>query len=121
MYNIRNSVTLIGRVASEPMIIPNKDGSKKLFGKVAVQDNYKTDGKYCTEFIEFTMFVNKGTSNWAENLEVGDCVAVEGHLTCKPYVKDGQTVYPALSLAAEKVTPLARAAVNRKNGKKNND
>lgn len=113
MYNVRNAVTLLGRVAQETKTIANQDGSKKLFGKIAVQDNYKTGGEFGTEFIEFTMFVGKDGSNWAESLAVGDYVAVEGHLTCKPYEKDGQMVYPALSLAADKVTPIARAEANK--------
>ena len=118
MFNVRNHCELIGRVAQKSRVIENQDGSKKVFGKVAVQDNYKTAGEFGTEFIEFTMYISKDGSNWAEDLKIGDIVAVEGHLTAKPYEKDGEKVYPALSVVADKVTPIARAKANKAGARK---
>ena len=113
MYNSKNNVTLIGRVAQEPHIEKNADGSKKVFVKMAVQDNYRTGDEFGTEFVEVERYEKADKSEYIERLGVGDQVIITGHLTCKSYQKDGETVYPPIKVAVDSVSPLQQAAANK--------
>lgn len=118
MYNVRNNFTLVGRVvddaaARKAAAQTNSDGSQKAFLKIAVEDNYQSStdsGKeYGREFISVEKFIKAGKDDFLLEVEKGNLVAIEGHITCKAYEKDGEMIYPAPKLVCDKVTPLARA------------
>ena len=68
--NLRNFGILEGRLTKNPVVFPNKDGSRKVMLTLAVQENYKgKDGKTPTSFINVEAFVPAG-----KNLGVYDCM-----------------------------------------------
>ena len=103
MANVNNFGVLRGKLVAEPNYTPHADGSKTVFLKLAVQDNFKrknvkqADGNlgegYATQFITVQGFVGANPKNPAYPngvyglLEVGMELAVEVHL--ESYVVPG--------------------------------
>lgn len=97
MSNPLNNATLTGRLSQELKVWDNKDGSKTVAAKIAVDDNYKTKGEIQTNHIPLRVFVPKtmdGIGSW-NLLNVGDLFTVNAALVAKPYTdKNGQKQFP---------------------------
>lgn len=104
MSNPVNTLTLVGRTTRDFVIKENSDGSKTLLGTLAVDANYQTrEGESITDFIPFQTFINrtvKGIGSWA-NVGKGDQIAVSASVQLRPYQKNGETVYPEVSVVVE--------------------
>lgn len=122
MANPLNNGVLIGRVAQEIKEFPNADGSKVLLINMAVEDNFVSgsDRKAKTHFIPVRAFLPKtvtGRGSW-DRVNNGDKIAVSTRISCQPYEKNGETVYPAPTIEVDgfpqflesKQTVEARAA-----------
>lgn len=96
MLNLSNYGIGEGRITKKPVIMDNKDGSKKVFVTLAVQDNFTSgsDKERKTQFINLEGFVPKDRkASVYEKLEVGDKVAIQYRVETPSYEKDGQTIY----------------------------
>lgn len=96
MMNLSNYGMCEGRVTKKPVAMDNKDGSKKVFVTLAVQDNFASgkDKEKKTQFLNLEGFVPKDRqSSVYEKLEVGDKVAIQYRVETPSYEKDGQTIY----------------------------
>lgn len=94
--NLANYGVAEGRVTKAPKIMDNKDGSKKAFVTLAVQDNFASgkDKEKKTQFINFEGFVPKDrTGSVYDNLAVGDKIAIQYRIETPSYEKDGETIY----------------------------
>ena len=124
MLNMSNFGMCEGRVTKKPVMMDNKDGSKKVFVTLAVQDNFAsgTDKERKTQFINLEGFVPKDRkSSVYEKLEVGDKVAIQYRVETPSYEKGGQKVYRTVLVIenvqfkesmAEKTARQARHAAN---------
>lgn len=124
MANPHNLGTLTGRVAQDIREFPNGDGSKVLLLTLAVDNNFASgaDRKVKTQFIPVRAFLGKtleGRGSW-DRVGKGDLISLATRISCEPYTKDGQTVYPAPTIEADgfpqflepKAVTEARAARN---------
>ena len=96
MMNLSNYGMCEGRVTKKPVAMDNKDGSKKVFVTLAVQDNFASgkDKERKTQFLNLEGFVPKDRqSSVYEKMEVGDKVAIQYRVETPSYEKDGQTIY----------------------------
>ena len=96
MLNMSNFGMCEGRITKTPVMMENKDGSKKAFVTLAVQDNFAsgTDKERKTQFINLEGFVPKDRkSSVYEKLEVGDKVAIQYRVETPSYEKDGEKIY----------------------------
>ena len=96
MMNLSNYGMCEGRVTKKPVAMDNKDGSKKVFVTLAVQDNFASgkDKERKTQFLNLEGFVPKDRqSSVYEKLDVGDKVAIQYRVETPSYEKDGQTIY----------------------------
>ena len=96
MMNLNNFGIGEGRVTKKPVAMDNKDGSKKVFVTVAIQDNFASgaDKEKKTQFVNFEGFVPKDRkSSVYDKLEVGDKIAVQYRIETPSYEKDGEKVY----------------------------
>lgn len=105
MSNPRNNGNLIGRVSQEPKVFPNADGSKVLLLTIAADDNFASgkDRKAKTQFVPVRAFIPKTVDGLGafENVHKGDLIAVSTRISCEPYEKNGETVYPAPTIEIE--------------------
>lgn len=78
--NMQNFGILDGRLAKDPVVFNNKDGSRKIMVTIAVPRNYKNkDGKRDTDFIQAEQYMRAdkvGNGAW-DILKKGDSVSVE--------------------------------------------
>ncbi len=96
MLNLSNYGICEGRITKKPVAMDNKDGSKKVFVTLAVQDNFASgkDKERKTQFLNLEGFVPKDRqSSVYEKMEVGDKVAIQYRVETPSYEKDGQTIY----------------------------
>lgn len=96
MLNMSNYGVAEGRITKAPVVMDNKDGSKKVFVTLAVQDNFASgaDKERKTQFINLEGFVPKDRkSSVYDKLETGDKVAIQYRVETPSYAKDGQNVY----------------------------
>lgn len=95
--NTRNLIMLSGNLAADPSYATHKDGSKTVFLKLAVRDNFKSGAArddYATQFVNVQGFVSNTPKNPEypngvyDLLEKGTPVSVNGHMVSY-VVKDG--------------------------------
>lgn len=94
--NLTNYAIAEGRLTKEPKLMKNKDGSKKVFVTVAVQDNFVSgkNKERKTQFINLEGFIPAGRTKTAyDNMATGDKVAFQYRIETPSYQKDGETVY----------------------------
>ena len=106
MMNLSNYGICEGRITKKPVAMDNKDGSKKVFVTLAVQDNFASgkDKERKTQFLNLEGFVPKDRqSSVYEKLEVGDKVAIQYRVETPSYEKDGQTIYKTAVLTIENI------------------
>ena len=96
MLNMSNFGMCEGRITKKPVMMENKDGSKKAFVTLAVQDNFASgaDKERKTQFLNLEGFVPKDRkASVYEKLEVGDKVAIQYRVETPSYEKDGEKIY----------------------------
>ncbi|GAB5079596.1 single-stranded DNA-binding protein [Arthrobacter sp. AD-310] len=110
MSNAANNGTLIGRLAADPKIFGNSDGSKKVLFTLYVDRAYRTaDGKTISDQISTEAFVSSkvdgiGPFSYAHQ---GDLVALGTHIEQLPYTaKNGEIAYPAAKVVVDSITFL---------------
>lgn len=110
MSNAANTGNLIGRLAADPRVFSNADGSKKVAFALYIDRAYKTrDGKTITDQVSVEAFVNNQVDGLGPytNVHKGDLVALNTHIEQVPYEdKAGKTVYPAAKIAVDSITYL---------------
>jgi single-stranded DNA-binding protein len=124
MANPNNFGVLTGRLAQEPQVFENQDGSHTVLVTLAVEDNFLSgkDRKAKVHFPSIRAFVPKtvdGIGSWGRTHK-GDLISVATRIAAESYVKDGETVYPTVVIEADgypqflesKSTVDARAARN---------
>lgn len=124
MANPLNNGTLTGRVSQDIKEFPNSDGSKVLLATIAVDNNFVSgaDKTAKTQFVPVRAFLPKsvsGRGSW-DRVHKGDLISIQTRISCEPYQKNGETVYPAPTIEVDgypqflesKATTEARAARN---------
>lgn len=96
MSNPANHGSLIGRLASDPKVFENTDGSRRLLATVAVDDNFKNRaGERKTQFIQVEAFLPAGSTMGWDRTGKGDLIAVEYRIDTTAYAdKNGEMQYP---------------------------
>ncbi|WP_284982354.1 single-stranded DNA-binding protein [Arthrobacter sp. efr-133-TYG-118] len=96
MSNVANNGTIIGRLARDPKVFANEDGSAKVVFTVFVNRNYKNRaGERLADAIPLETFINKDANFEATpyaNVHKGDLVAVGTELRMNEYERGGETV-----------------------------
>ena len=118
MMNMSNHYEAEGRCISDPEIRENKDGSKKVYVKLAIARNFKNaDGKKDSDFIPFEGFVQADKEIGVYGLmHKGDLVRISAELRSDTFEKDGATQYGivqrinAIELKESKTVTDARLA-----------
>ena len=97
MTNLRNFGIAEGRLTTEPVVLENKDGSKKVKFTLAVQNKYKNkEGKRDSQYVQLDAFVPAGrdyASTPFNYLHKGALVAVGYDVRSSVYEKDGESVF----------------------------
>lgn len=116
MSNPRNTGTLIGRLARDPKVFENADGSKKVLATVMVDRDYTVgDGDERTrpsDGIPVEAFYGKtapSTGLWGY-VHKGDLIGVQTTLQFQSYDKGSETVYET-KVIAESITALEPKSV----------
>lgn len=102
-----NSVILEGRLAENPRVNVNSDGSKGVMITLIHDTGRKNkEGKAITSRINVRAFIRAGVESVTpyEMCHEGDLIGVQGEVRCDaPYMKDGVTVYPSQYVLAQKM------------------
>ena len=96
MINHSNVGIMSGRLTQDVTVFNNKDGSRKVFVKLAVARNYKAkDGTTPTDFIQAEGFVQAGQKGNGpyDYMHKGDKVSIEYELRSSEFEKNGEKVY----------------------------
>lgn len=103
MSNPNNNGNVIGRLAADPKVFPNQDGSSKVLISVYADNNFKSrNGDWGSQAIPLETFVNAGTDVARTpygSAHEGDVVAVTTHLENQKFQRGGQTVYELKAIA----------------------
>ena len=120
--NMNNYGFAEGRLTRDPVILTNRDGSRKVKFTVAAHDNFKgSDGKVSSQFINFDAFVpaDKENNGVYEHMHKGDLIKVLYTVKTNNYKdKDGKEVFSQtlyafeIQLCESKSVVKARAARN---------
>ena len=102
-----NAVILEGRLAENPRVNVNSDGSKGVMITLIHDTGRKNkEGKAITSRINVRAFIRAGVESVTpyEMCHEGDLIGVQGEVRCDaPYMKDGVTVYPSQYVLAQKM------------------
>lgn len=102
-----NAVILEGRLAENPRVNVNSDGSKGVMITLIHDTGRKNkEGKAITSRINVRAFIRAGVESVTpyEMCHEGDLIGVQGEVRCDaPYMKDGVTVYPSQYILAQKM------------------
>lgn len=97
MSNIRNFGSITGRLANDPKVFVNTDGSKKVLMTVMIDRGYvdRNTNQRPSDAIDVEAFVNKTTNGNGPfgSIHRGDMVQFAVELRKDVYQKNGQTVY----------------------------
>lgn len=81
MMNLNNYGMLTGRLAKDPLVFDNKDGSRKVKLTLAVQNNYrnKDTGEHEAQFIPLEAFIPSGKTGLGayDYMHKGDKITVQ--------------------------------------------
>lgn len=98
-----NTVTLVGRLTSDPELIEHNDGTCRTVITIAVNRDYKTEEKEkLVDFIRCVLW-NGIASATKDYCHKGDIVGIKGKLQSRTYEKDNETKF-ILEVLADKVT-----------------
>lgn len=107
MANPNNFGVLTGRLAQEPKVFENSDGSHTVLVTLAVEDNFLSgtgeNRKPKVHYPSIRAFVPKtveGTGSWGRTHE-GDLISVATRISAESYVKDGERVFPTVVIEAD--------------------
>lgn len=105
-----NTLTVVGRLVSDPKIIETKN-MKKAIITISVPRNFKNlNGIYEADVIDCIIWAG-GAQQVCELCKKGDLIGVKGRLQSSVTIDDGttydETVKNELTIVAEKVTFLA--------------
>lgn len=102
-----NAVILEGRLAENPRVNVNSDGSKGVMITLIHDTGRKNkEGKAITSRINVRAFIRAGVESVTpyEMCHEGDLIGVQGEVRCDaPYMKDGVTIYPSQYILAQKM------------------
>ena len=115
MSNPRNNGTVVGRLANDPKVFENKDGSKKVLFTVFADRNYtNAQNERQSDGIPVEAFVRSQTQGLGPyaNIHKGDLVAVGYTLRMDRYSKNGEQVFD-LKVTAEDITFLEPRSVTQ--------
>lgn len=115
MSNPRNNGTVIGRLANDPKVFENKDGSKKVLLTIFADRNYtNAQNERQSDGIPVEAFVRSQTQGLGpySNIHKGDLVAVGYTLRMDRYSKNGEQVFD-LKVTAEDITFLEPRSVTQ--------
>lgn len=118
--NLSNYGIAEGRLTRNPVILNNKDGSRKVKFTLAVRDTFKNaDGTKSSQFVSLEAFIRAGreTNGVYDMIHKGDLVKVRYTVKSSAYTdKDGNDVFcqslliQELQFGESKATTDARAA-----------
>lgn len=93
MANPNNNGTAIGRLARDPQIFANEDGSRTVYVTVAAQNNFiSRDGSRHAEFVPLEVFIPADRGNGVYDLiHQGDLVAATYSVRVTEYNGDYKT------------------------------
>jgi single-strand DNA-binding protein len=115
MSNPRNNGNIVGRLAGDPKVFENNDGSKKVLFSVFADRNFtNAAGERQSDAIPVEAFVRSqvsGTGPFA-NIHKGDLVALGTTLRMDRYVKNGGEVFD-LKVIVEDITFLEPRSVTQ--------
>lgn len=115
MSNPLNTGTLVGRLARDPKIWENKDGSKKVAFTVYADRNYTNSaGQRDSDDIDVEAFISarvEGVGPYA-NIHQGDLVALSYTLRKDRFEKDGQMRYE-LKVEVQNITFMEPRSVTQ--------
>ncbi len=115
MSNPRNNGQLIGRLANDPKVFDNRDGSKKVVFSVFADRNFaNADGDRLSDAIPVEAFVRaqtQGAGPYA-NIHKGDLVGIGYALRMDRYTKNGAEVFD-LKVVSEDITFLEPRSVTQ--------
>ncbi|MBD0673990.1 single-stranded DNA-binding protein [Streptomyces sp. CBMA156] len=115
MANPRNNGQLIGRVANDPKVFTNKDGSKKVVFTVFTDRAYtNAQNQRDSDAVPVEAFVRAQTQGTGpyDNIHKGDLVAVGYTLRMDRYSKGGEPVFD-LKVISENITYLEPRSVTQ--------
>lgn len=108
MSNPRNNGTIVGRLAGDPVVFTNKDGSKNVKMTIFADRNYtNAGGERQSDAVPVEAFVRATTQGLGpfDNVHKGDLVGVNYALRMDSYTKAGQRVFE-LKATVEDITFL---------------
>lgn len=94
--NLNNFGIVNGRMAKDPKVFTNSDGSRKVMVSVATQHDYKgKDGKRGVDYIQLEAFLpaDKEGNGAFDYLHKGDRVAFQYTVRQNVFEKNGETIY----------------------------
>lgn len=115
MSNPRNNGQLIGRLANDPKVFENKDGSKKVLFTVFTDRAYtNAQNQRDSDAVPVEAFVRAQTQGLGPyaNIHKGDLVAVGFSLRMDRYTKNGEPVFD-LKVISEDITFLEPRSVTQ--------
>lgn len=102
-----NTVTLVGRLTSDPEVIEKTEDLKVTTVVVAVNRNYKNlDGIYETDFIRCILW-NAIAANTSQYCHSGDVIGIKGRLQSSTYDDENGKRHFITEVIAERVTFLS--------------
>ena len=88
-----NKVTLVGRLAKDPVVYEYEDSKKRGYFVLEVDRGYKTaDGKKCSDFISIITW-NKLADTTEEFLKKGNLILIDGQIHSRSYEGNGEMKY----------------------------
>lgn len=111
MANPNNNGTLIGRLASDPQVFNNGNGSHKVVATIAATNNYRSTRNgvvdFHPEYIPVERFYREGVNMSLGAYRQGDLVGLTFHLERQVYTNKatGELVYD-LKVVVDNVWPL---------------
>ncbi|WP_026819986.1 single-stranded DNA-binding protein [Arthrobacter castelli] len=116
MSNPANNGNLVGRLARDPKVWENSDGSKKVAFTVFADRNYKNNGEVLSDAVPVEAFVRKDTDFEATpfaSLFQGSRLALSTSLRMDSYTRGDEQVYD-LKVVVEAVTFLESKTESQK-------
>lgn len=107
MMNLSNYGVLTGRLAKDPLVFDNKDGSRKVKLTLAVQNNYrnKDTGEHEAQFIPVEAFIPADKQNLGafDYMHKGDKITVQYAVKATHYTDVSSNEIYAVVLQIENV------------------
>ncbi|MFE4332519.1 single-stranded DNA-binding protein [Streptomyces sp. NPDC056831] len=115
MSNPRNNGAIVGRLANDPKVFENKDGSKKVLFTIFADRNYtNAQNQRDSDAVPVEAFVRAQTQGLGpySNIHKGDLVAVGYTLRMDRYSKNGEQFFD-LKVISEDITFLEPRSVTQ--------